>query len=146
MEFASKALGNAGLTTGIIGTAGVGLGLLGNLLGVGNRMGCDYGVNHNELFLTQRISDLESQVALRDANIYNDQKMLDMYKYFDRKMDEVGGILSRQASYISQLQNACNTFSNLTKVVIPIDNICPEPMARYNSWVAPTTPAEDATT
>ena len=33
MEYASNGKANAALTTGIIGTAGVGLGLLGNLLG-----------------------------------------------------------------------------------------------------------------
>ena len=35
MEYASNGKANAALTTGIIGTAGVGLGLLGNLLGGG---------------------------------------------------------------------------------------------------------------
>ena len=39
MEYASNGKANAALTTGIIGTAGVGLGLLGNLLG-----GC-WGMN-----------------------------------------------------------------------------------------------------
>ena len=34
MEYASNGKANAALTTGIIGTAGVGLGLLGNLLGL----------------------------------------------------------------------------------------------------------------
>ena len=37
------------------------------------------------------------------------------------------------------MQNTVNTLSGLTKTVIPIASICPEPMARYNSWVAPTT-------
>lgn len=35
MEYASNGKANAALTTGIIGTAGVGLGLLGNLFGGG---------------------------------------------------------------------------------------------------------------
>ena len=42
MEYASNGKANAALTTGIIGTAGVGLGLLGNLLGGG---WCGIGAN-----------------------------------------------------------------------------------------------------
>ena len=38
MEFASNAKANAGLTTGIIGTAGFGLSLLNGLLGVNPAM------------------------------------------------------------------------------------------------------------
>lgn len=44
---------------------------------------------------------------------------------------------------IQQLSNSLNalstTVANLTKIVIPAANICPEPMSRYNSWTAPTT-------
>lgn len=30
------------------------------------------------------------------------------------------------------------TVGNLTKTVIPITNVCPQPMPQYNSWTAPT--------
>ena len=30
------------------------------------------------------------------------------------------------------------------KLVMPLDNICPDAMRRYNTWTAPTTPAPDA--
>ena len=39
------------------------------------------------------------------------------------------------------LQNQVAQLQALTKVVIPYTSICPEPMSRYNSWTAPTTPA-----
>ena len=42
---------------------------------------------------------------------------------------------------LSCMQQTINTLSGLTKTVIPIGSICPEVMQRYNSWVAPTTPA-----
>ena len=29
------------------------------------------------------------------------------------------------------------------KLVMPLDNICPDAMRRYNTWTAPTTPAPD---
>ena len=42
-------------------------------------------VNRYELAQESRISKLESEIALRDANIYNDQKLLELYKYIDGK-------------------------------------------------------------
>lgn len=130
-EFASNAKGNAALTTGIIGTAGVGLGLLngglGNILGGlgwgnncagrgmaadaatiaamsalaarGNQCGCsdDHYVNRYEAGKDARIAELETEVKLRDANTYTDQKLLEVYKYFDGELKEVRGTLCAQA-------------------------------------------------
>ena len=31
----------------------------------------------------QEIADLKSQIALRDANTYGDQKLIETYKYID---------------------------------------------------------------
>ena len=93
-EFASNAKGNAALTTGIIGTAGVGLGLLnGGMNGLfggwrNGSCGCneDHVVDRYEAGQAARIAQLETEVKLRDANTYTDQKMLEMYKYFDGKV------------------------------------------------------------
>ena len=103
-EFATRGVGNAGLTTGIIGTA---LGVLnGGIPGIfngGNCMG-GYGgcsenslVNRYELGLNQEIANKDAQIALRDANIYNDQKLLEVYKYFDGELKDVRGVLCAQA-------------------------------------------------
>lgn len=104
---ASKGVAGTGLG---LGAAGVALGLLngglGNLLGgFGNPSGWNgYGgcrenmpVNRYELGQESKIADLQSQIALRDANTYNDQKMLELYKYFDGKFTEVNGVLGAQA-------------------------------------------------
>ena len=93
-EFASKGVGTAGLTTGIIGTGlGVLNGGLGGLLGGwgSNNMCCseNTAVNRYELNQAGVISKLESDVALRDANIYNDQKLLEVYKYFDGQIKDI---------------------------------------------------------
>lgn len=93
-EFASKGVAGSGLGLGIAGTA---LGLLNG--GVGNLFG-GWGCNHNgcsentavnryELGQSGRIAQLESDVALRDANIYNDQKLLEVYKYFDGQVKDI---------------------------------------------------------
>lgn len=99
---------NAGLTTGIIGTAGVALPLLANLLGVNgwNMNGCggavpmcseNMPVNRYELNQESKIAELQSQIALRDANTYNDQKSLELYKYFDAQLREIRDTLCAQA-------------------------------------------------
>ena len=123
MEFASNAKGNAALTTGIIGTAGVGLGLLNGLGGLGNILGgcnnkstdglalalamgshspravCneEIPVNRYEAAQAARIAELETEVKLRDANTYTDQKLLEVYKYFDGELKDVRNNLCAQA-------------------------------------------------
>jgi hypothetical protein len=93
-EFASKGVAGSGLGLGIAGTA---LGLLNNggLGGILGGWGCNNGcsentaVNRYELNQSGRIAQLESDVALRDANIYNDQKLLEVYKYFDGQVKDI---------------------------------------------------------
>ena len=123
MEFASNAKGNAALTTGIIGTAGVGLGLLNGLGGLGNIFGgcnnkstdglalalamgshspravCneEIPVNRYEAAQAARIAELSGEVKLRDANTYADQKLLDVYRYFDGELKDVRNTLCAQA-------------------------------------------------
>jgi hypothetical protein len=136
-EFVSNAKGNAALTTGIIGTAGVGLGLLSNLLGM-NGCGCNGGcsentaVNRYELDQTSRIAKLESDIALRDANIYNDQKLLELYKYVDGKFAHVEKELCDQKVYnatniatVNCIAGQVNQLYALTKLVIPNTSVCP---------------------
>lgn len=130
-EWASNAKGNAALTTGIIGTAGVGLGLLGGLANMANGVNCnrncdhgndtamaaaiaamaastaprttfvpacseDHTVNRYEAGQAARIAELETQVKLLEANTYTDQKILEVYKYFDGELKDVRGELCNQ--------------------------------------------------
>lgn len=114
-EFASNAKGNAALTTGIIGTAGVGLGLLnGGLNGLfggwrNGNCGCneDHVVDRYEAQQQARIAELETEVKLRDANTYTDQKMLEMYKYFDGK---IGSLESADAAQAVTNQRVADSF------------------------------------
>lgn len=54
-------------------------------------------INRYELGQESKIAQLESQLALRDANTYNDQKMLEMYKYFDGQLNGIRQTLGSQA-------------------------------------------------
>lgn len=103
-------------------------------------------VSRYEAGQAARIAELETEVKLRDANTYTDSKILDLYRYVDGKVTCIEGQIAQQAVYNATNTATLNCISNqvaqlmaLTKTVIPAANICPEPMARYNSWTAPTT-------
>ena len=154
-EYASNAKANAGLATGIVGASlgAVASGILGNggvgglnLFGGGG--GDNAPVNRYEANLMRENDQLRTQVALRDANTYTDQKLLELYSYVNNKLDGVNAQLCQQAvvnaqvtANLSCMQQQIAVLMSLTKTVIPIGNVCPEPMARYNSWTAPTTEA-----
>lgn len=57
---------------------------------------CD-PVTQREMRLVQEIAAKDSQIALRDANTYGDQKALEMYKYIDGRFREIEGQLGQQA-------------------------------------------------
>jgi hypothetical protein len=146
----TRGIAVGGLTTGIIGSA---LGLLnngsfGSLIG-----GCNNGCNNGgSSYVTRydaekdgRIAALETEVKLRDANTYTLNEMNKMRNYVDAKFDSINAQMCTQAvvnaqvtANLSCLQNTVATLSGLTKTIIPITNVCPEPMAMYNSWTAPT--------
>ena len=109
-SFASKGVAGAALGTGV---AGLSLGVL-NALGNGGipllggwNTGCNPAfsgnctentpVNRYEANLQATIAARDSQIALRDANTYNDQKLLEVYKYFDGQLRDVRDTLCAQA-------------------------------------------------
>lgn len=103
MEYASKGVATGGLTTGIIGTALGALNSLGLLGGAGLATGVgalapeQMPVTRYELEQQQKISELQSQIALRDANTYNDKKSLEMYRYIDGQLNAIQTRLGEQA-------------------------------------------------
>ena len=134
VEYASKGVAGSGLGLGIAGTAlGLLNGGLNGILGNGN-CGCseNHMVSRYELAQESRIGKLESEIALRDANIYNDQKMLELYKYIDGKLEGVNGALAGQAVWnatqtanINCMQGQIGQLFGLTKLVVPNASVCP---------------------
>jgi hypothetical protein len=119
----------------------------GGVINNGNCEG-DHVVNRYEAGQSAEIAALKADLKLRDANTYTEQKMVEVYKYVDGRLRDVEGQLSTQAvvnaqvtANLSCMQNTLNTLAGMTKTVIPINNVCPEPMQRYNSWTAPTAAA-----
>lgn len=144
-EFASKGVAGSGLGLGIAGTA---LGLLNsgnNILRTNEYVGTNCAVSQFELMQNQRISELESQVALRDANIYNDQKLLEMYKYFDGEVKRIDKSLCEQAVFNATQTGTMTTIASqvaqlmaLTKLVVPNTSICPG-WGNVDVTITPTT-------
>lgn len=107
-KYASKGVAGTALGLGI-GAVGVELlrGGLGGILGGGNS-GCteDHFVNRFEAAQQARIAELETEVKLRDSNIYTDQKILDTYKYFDGEIRSIRNELAAQAVLNAQTNSA----------------------------------------
>lgn len=126
-EFASRGVGTAALTTGIIGAAGaLGSGGLGNILGgilgggnnavntallaamaanAGGLLGNNGGncsenqpVNRYELAQEQRIAALESQNALLQADKNTDAKILEVYKNVEERLNATNRELAQIAA------------------------------------------------
>ena len=85
-------------------------------------------------------------MKLRDANTFTMNSMNSLRDYVDRRFSGIESQLCNQSVLNSQLtaniscmQGNIATLMGLTKTVIPITGVCPEPMPQYNSWTAPTT-------
>lgn len=147
-SYASKGVAGTALGLGA-GALGVEL-LSGGLSGLfgGRNGGCcegDHMVNRYEATQSARIAELETEVKLRDANVYTLGEMGKLRNYVDAKFDAINTQLCQQAVVNAQItanigcmQNQIAVLSGLTKTVIPIDSVCPPPMPQYNSWTAPT--------
>ena len=160
-EFATNAKGNAALTTGIIGTAGVGLGLLGNLLG-GGMMGCPANaeplVTRHELNMSQEIAAKDGKIALLEADAYTNQKISETTAYMmgeikdlscevRRNRDEQTAINTQQAVFngtmnatVGCIQGQVAELLALTRRIVPNGSVCPGwGTVTVTSTSAPTT-------
>lgn len=160
--------GMANVTSAGVGGAGLGLGIAGTALGLlngngGNVLGGLFGGGNQT---TTLMSELAREKAERfaektGAEIYN--AMFAQYKELaqattniDKRVSalEVAGPL-REQLLNQRIDCCCNSMSaglaalqnvvaNITKTIVPITSVCPQPMPEYNSWTAPTAPAAGA--
>lgn len=145
-NYASKGQSNLNTVLGAIGTAGA-TGILGNLGGIfGNRDSNEHYINRYELAMQQELTAKDSKIALLESNIYTDQKIADVYEKLNSKIGCVEGQISQQAVYnatlngtVSCLTAQITALQSLTKTIVPIDNVCPAPMPKYNSFTTPPT-------
>jgi hypothetical protein len=152
MNFAKKGVAGAGLGLGIAGTA---LGVLngnGGILGglFGNNCACseNAAVNRYELGMQNDITNRDMEIAFLKGKDAARTDLLELYKYVDGRFRGIEAQIASQAvvnaqitANISCMQNSIAALNGLTKTIIPIGNVCPEPMPAYNSWTAPTATA-----
>jgi hypothetical protein len=67
----------------------------------GGGCGCsspaDMPVTRYEMAMQQEMAAKDSKIALLEANTYNDQKSLELYRYIDGKLGEINANLAAQA-------------------------------------------------
>lgn len=106
-SYASKGIAGTALGFGIGGAA---LGLLNGGMGLlgGRAATCSENmpVTRYEQEQQAKIAKLEADVALRDANAYGDQKMLEMYKYIDGQLKEIRGTICQQAVHNQRTEDS----------------------------------------
>lgn len=127
-KYASRGQGNAGVALGSVGTGLGALNLLGGLGsfltngwagGAAPRAGApvangtcneDHPVNRYDLEMVQKLQNKDMEIAalntdikLRDANTYSDQKSLELYKYIDGRFREFEAAIAAQG-----IQNQAN--------------------------------------
>lgn len=149
-EYASRGVGGTalGLSIGALGAELLG-GTLGNIFNGGNsKCSENIAVSRYEMGLEKEIAAKDSKISLLESTVYTDGKLNDLRNYVDRRLEGVNASINAQsvinaqvAANLSCMQGSIATLMGLTKTIVPIDNICPEPMKLYNSWTAPTTGA-----
>ena len=106
----TTALGIIGTALGGLATAGGGLNLFGgmggNCSGYGMQCSENMLVNRYEAGQAARIAELETEVKLRDANIYTDSKTLELYQYIDGRLRSVEAQIAGQAVQNQKTEDA----------------------------------------
>jgi hypothetical protein len=138
----TTALGIIGTVLGSLGVAGnngMGLNLFGNGRNINECCSEDHVVNRYEAGQSAKIAELETQIALRDANTYSDQKLLEVYKYFDGEIKDIRSTMcandkaqaivnaNLNASIVAlngQVAQTASTLASITRVAIPKNQIC----------------------
>lgn len=127
MEYTSHAIGNAALTTGIIGTAlGAlnGMGGLAGLLGFGSRQNGDPGdrpVTRYEMSLIQENNAKDTEIATLKAQKYSDGLAAGL----QAEIGQQAVWNATQQGLVGCLQNQIAQLQAMTQLMIPNKNIAP---------------------
>ena len=106
----------AGVLGGGLGNNCNGGSLLANIFGGNRNCSCaDTPVTRYEMAMQQEIAAKDSRIALLEANTYQDQKSLELYRYIDGKLNDINATLAAQAvtntAFNSALQQTDYKFS-----------------------------------
>lgn len=132
---------NAGLTTGIIGTVGAGLPILQSLLGgCGNNANTnkecsnDHSISRYDAAMMGQISKLEQENAILKSENFTNEKfaafndaMNSRFRNIEAQLAQQAVVNAQVAANLSCTQQTVAVLQGLTKTVVPIDSICPQP-------------------
>ena len=145
---ASRGVANAGLTTGVIGTA---LGALNALAGLGGaavagtvvRDSDEHFVNRYELNLVRELQNKDAALAISESEKHTEKKMVEVYNALnaqdkairaeiEARYREFRDFTDQQSTYngvntatLGCMQNQINQLMSLTAMRIPNTSICP---------------------
>lgn len=108
-------------------TDGVGIDLYKEIIATSNKN--DEKIQANYTALAAQVAALDKQIAVER------QSTVDNFAFLNNEI----------CNTKKEILCYCNATFVPGKLVMPLANICPEAMQRYNSWTAPTTPATTAT-
>ena len=101
--------------------------LLGGLWGNGwnNRNGCmspaDMPVTRYEMAMQNELAAKDSKIALLEANTYQDQKSLELYKYVDAKFNSINEVLAAQAVRNQAINDSIQSLDYKTMQAIALE-------------------------
>lgn len=107
-------------------TDGVGIELYKELIATSNKN--DEKIQSNYRELAAAVAALDKQIAV------DKQKTVDNFAFLNNEI----------CNTKKEILCYCNATFVPGKLVMPLENLCPEAMPRYNSWTAPTTSATTA--
>lgn len=131
---------NAGLTTGIIGTVGAGLPILQSLLGgwgnanTNKECSNEHSISRYDAAMMGQISKLEQENAILKSENFTNEKfaafndaMNSRFRNIEAQLAQQAVVNAQVAANLSCTQQTVAVLQGLTKTVVPIDSICPQP-------------------
>lgn len=134
MEYASNGKANAGLATGIIGTALGAVNSMGGMAGLlgANASGEETAVTRHELNYVRELAEKDHQIAELKGNNYTDAAIKSLSDQMAVKFNQIDQALNAQAlvnntqtSVIQCMQNQVNQLMSMTQLIIPNANVMP---------------------
>ena len=100
---------------------GCGGGLFGNRNGNCGCSPADMPVSRYEMAMQNELAAKDSKIALLEANTYNDQKSLELYKYVDGKFNAINEVLAAQAVRNQAINDSIQSLDYKTMQAIALE-------------------------
>jgi hypothetical protein len=110
-----------GINAGNLLGNGCGGGLFGGWNRNGNCSPADMPVTRYEMAMQNELAAKDSKIALLEANTYQDQKSLELYKYVDGKFNAINEVLAAQAVRNQAINDSIQSLDYKTAQAIALE-------------------------